>query len=37
MSQDNSKLDLIENEENLTETAISELSNGKGEDEDEDE
>lgn len=34
MSQ-NEKLDLIENEENLTEDMISELSNGKGEDNDE--
>ena len=28
-------LDLIENEENITEDASSELSNGKGEDENE--
>lgn len=34
MSQ-NDKLDLIENENALTEDMISELSNGKGEDEDE--
>lgn len=34
MSQ-NIDLDLIENEENITEDAAFELSNGKGEDEDE--
>lgn len=34
MSQ-NEKLDLIENENNLTDDMVSELSNGKGENEDE--